>query len=115
MFDPYVPPKQREFPPPPARSREPLLITPTLVLAHVTHYRHDKGFGFCETETGEQVFFHRSIVAPRALQALDERYPGPLNVDLKLEMAERGLRATYVGASQFDCYNAKGIRYTENG
>lgn len=81
------------------------------ILGYVTHYRVDKGFGFALTERGDLVFFHRSGLAPRALEALDARRPGALNVDMHVEMADRGLRASFVGVSKYDCFDAKPVKY----
>jgi cold shock CspA family protein len=110
----YAPPPQTFVARPPrapAATHPPAETAPFLVVGHIKHYRFDKAFGFGQTDTGEPVFFHRNALAPRALEALEERREGPLNVDMQVEMTDRGLRATFVGISRYDTYNAKPVRY----
>ena len=47
---------------------------------------HDKGFGFIQTDSGQDVFFHHSIVANRGFDDLSEGQ----QVEYEIEQGESG-------------------------
>lgn len=58
----------------------------------VKWFNADKGFGFIERESGEDVFVHFSAIQIDGYKSLDEGQ----SVTFKVEKGQRGLQATNV-------------------
>lgn len=58
----------------------------------VKWFNDAKGFGFIETENGEQVFVHFSAIASRGFRSLPEGCP----VEFDLVQGPKGLQASNV-------------------
>jgi CspA family cold shock protein len=59
---------------------------------HVKWFNDAKGFGFIETENGEQVFVHFSAIASRGFRSL----PEGCQVEFDLVQGPKGLQASNV-------------------
>ncbi|WP_318618216.1 cold-shock protein [Sporosarcina sp. YIM B06819] len=58
----------------------------------VKWFNAEKGFGFIERETGEDVFVHFSAIQSDGFKSLDEGQ----SVTFEIEQGQRGLQATNV-------------------
>ena len=56
-----------------------------------------RGFGFISAENGEQVFFHRSALAGKDFDFLEEG----TNVEFSVERGPKGLRAVNIRIIKF--------------
>ena len=66
-----------------------------MALGKIKKLVHDKGFGFIQTETGQDVFFHHSTVANQGFDDLTEGQ----QVEYEVEQGQsggKGPRATSV-------------------
>jgi CspA family cold shock protein len=57
---------------------------------------HDKGFGFIQTDAGQDVFFHHSIVVDHGFDALSEGQQVEYTVDDASSPKGKGPRAASV-------------------